>query len=269
MQDVAVIGAGHMGTAMIAGIRKQMPDVRIEVAEQSAERVGLLRDQFGIEARDAYTPRPGTVVLLAIPPQAFEEFAARAAPGSYRDCLVISVMGGVTVAAITKLLDTQRVVRSIPNTPSEVGQGMTVFCADPSVGEADVEAARRVLSVIGEVLRVADETLLDDASALCGGGPAFVAHIAGAFADFAVTAGFDASQARAITCQVLRGTADLLEVTRRDPEEVARQVMTPGGTTERGMSVLRQRNLHAVITEALDSAAARSRELGAIGAIGT
>ncbi|MEU0007978.1 pyrroline-5-carboxylate reductase [Streptomyces sp. NPDC006314] len=260
-----VIGAGHMGTAIIAGLREKAPELPLDVVEIAESRIRLMREEFGIRTRSHYEPQPGDTVILAVQPQQFQEFAAAQRDGAFKDALVVSVMAGVGIAAITSLLGTSRVVRAIPNTPSQVSQGMTVVCPGADVTRAERERAERVLSVIGRVLTTADEALIDDATALCGGGPAFVAHIADAFAGFAVKAGFHPDQARLMVCQVLRGTADLLESTGRDPQELCREVTTPGGTTERGLSHMREQGLRDVLVEALGRSANRSRELGAIG----
>ncbi|MFD7448849.1 pyrroline-5-carboxylate reductase [Kitasatospora sp. NPDC059827] len=262
---VVVIGAGHMGTAIISGLLRRTPDLPLEIVETAESRARLLHAEFGLEPVARYRPQPGDAVVLAIQPQAFEGFAADQEAGAFEGALVISVMAGVSIAAMTALLRTDRVVRAIPNTPSEVAQGMTVLCPGATVPVADVRTAERLLSSIGRALTVRDEALIDDATALCGGGPAFVAHIAGAFIDFAVTAGFDRAQARSMTTQVLRGTAELLDSTEHSPEELCRQVMTPGGTTEQGIFHFQELGLQSVLVGGLTRSADRSRELGGIG----
>ncbi|MEV6318565.1 pyrroline-5-carboxylate reductase [Streptomyces sp. NPDC051776] len=262
MHRVVVIGAGHMGTAIIAGLREKAGDLPLEVVEIAQSRMRAVREEFGIIARSHYTSRPGDTVVLAIQPQQFEEFAAAQGRGAFEGVLVISVMAGVSTAVVGSRLDTGGIVRAIPNTPSEVSQGMTVMCPGPAVTPGETGRAERVLSAIGQVLTVADEALIDDATALCGGGPAFVAHIAGAFIEFAVKAGFRPAEARLMSCQVLRGTADLLGSTGREPDQLCREVMTPGGTTERGVFHLLEQGLRDVLVEALRLSANRSRQLG-------
>lgn len=261
---VVVIGAGHMGTAIIAGLVKNGGDLSPVVVETDESRRRGVRAEFGIEARERYEPGPADVVVIAVQPQQFEAFARTRSSGDFDNALVVSVMAGVTISAMTSLLATERVVRSIPNTPCEVSEGMTVMAAGTAVTSEDVVLAERLLAVLGLVLTVADEALVDDATALCGGGPAFVAHIAGAFTEFAVAAGFQPAQARLMTCQVLRGTAALLEWTARSPEELCAEVMTPGGTTEQGILYYREKHLKEILFEGLVRAAARSRELDKI-----
>jgi pyrroline-5-carboxylate reductase len=258
---VVVIGAGHMGTAIIAGLVKNGGDLPLVVVETAESRRQAVRAEFGIETRRFYEPGPTDLVVVAVQPQQFEAFARTRSAGDFDHALVVSVMAGVTISAMTALLGTERVVRSIPNTPCEVSEGMTVMAAGAAVTSDDVVLAERLLAVLGRVLTVSDEALVDDATALCGGGPAFVAHIAGAFAEFAVAAGFQPGQARLMTCQVLRGTAALLESTARSPEELCDEVMTPGGTTEQGILFYREKRLREILVEGLNRAAERSREL--------
>ena len=262
---IVVVGAGHMGRAIVVGLQKEAPETPIDIVEISESRIRLIGEEFGIDSRSKYEPEQGDVVIVAIPPQAFEEFCAAQSPEAFAESLVVSVMAGVSIAAVERGLGASRVVRTIPNTPSEVSRGMTVLCPGTSVTDGEISLAEQVMSVIGKTVTVRDEALVDDATALCGGGPAFIAHIAGSFIDFAVKAGFDRGQARLMTTQVLRGTADLMDVTGREPEEMCRQVMTPGGTTEQGIFHFRDNGLHDLLVEGLDRSARRSRELGQIG----
>ena len=261
---VVVIGAGHMGTAIVAGLVKNAGELPLVVVETAESRRRVVREEFGIEALPTYEPGPADAVIIAVRPQQFEEFSRAQSDGAFGDALVISVMAGVSIASMTALLGTARVVRSIPNTPSAMFEGMTVMTAGTAVTSEDVAFAERLLSVLGRVLTVSDEALIDDATALCGGGPAFVALIAAAFGEFAVLAGFQSSEARLMTSQVLRGTAALLESTTRSPEELCREVMTPAGTTEQGVFYYQEKGLRDILIEGLARAANRSRELGGI-----
>lgn len=211
-----------------------------------------------------YVPQTDDLIVLAIPPQSFAAFAHGRPAGAFRQATIVSVMAGVPTAAIIRRLDAPYVVRAMPNVASQVSQGMTVMYASAAVTAPKRAVAERALGSIGRVMVVADEDLLDVATALAGGGPAFVAYVAKTFTDFADKAGFTDEQARILTCQVLRGTADLLETTRQDPERVYRNAMTPGGATERGILALQQHGLHDNLLDALEQAGGRARELGGI-----
>lgn len=263
-QRIVVVGAGHMGSVLVRALRTTMSEVPLTVVEAEPERAAALRAE-GVPTAASYEPAPDDLVILALPPQALGPFAAAQPPGTFRDVTVVSVMAGVPIATLTERLGAPRVVRAMPNVASQVSQGMTVLCAGPGVAPTEAARAEGALGTIGRVLAVSDEALLDDATALAGGGPAFVAYIAKAFRDFAEAAGFPADQALDLACQVLRGTADLLERTGQDPEQIYRSVMTPGGTTEQGIRALEEHGLHDILVDALRRAAGRARELGGRG----
>ncbi|WP_320780407.1 pyrroline-5-carboxylate reductase family protein [Streptomyces sp. CRN 30] len=264
MQRVVVIGAGHMGLAVARGVRRHLPRVRLEVVEAAAERAVAVGAELGLTVSGRYCPEPDDLILLAVPPQVFPGFAGKCAPGTYdKASAVVSLMAGVDLATVAMLLGTDRVVRAMPNAAAEVDAAMTVLCRGAGVTDAAVADAVRVLSAVGRVAEVADESLLDEATAVAGGGPAFTALFAQALTGFATEAGFTGDQARLMAAQVLLGTARLLtENGGRTPQEVWHSVMTPGGTTEQGVRSLREAGFEALVREALGRSAERARELG-------
>ena len=262
MKRIVVIGAGHMGTAIILGLlQKHCADLC--VVDPSESRRNILNERHGLKvAKSPENIGDDDIVVLAIPPQTFSTFAKGAYLRSDRTGLVISVMAGVTTATISNLLATNQVIRAIPNTPSEIFQGMTVFCASPSTNAKNLAIAEDVLQSFGKTLRVMDESLIDHATALCGGGPAFVAYFANAMQDFAMQSGFNHTDAALMVGQVLRGTADLLDVTGKSATQICNEVMTPQGTTERGIFHFMENNLELIVRSGLAKSSARSRELG-------
>jgi pyrroline-5-carboxylate reductase len=173
-------------------------------------------------------------------------------------------MAGVKIKTILKLLRISQVIRAIPNTPSEVFQGMTVFCSSKDTKKESIEKAQDIFEAFGKAVQVSDESLLDPATALCGGGPAFVAYFADAMHSFAHHAGFDIPSVVLMTTQVLRGTADLIEATGKTPMQICQEVMTPQGTTERGIWHFDENSLRNIVESALFKSMQRSRELGEI-----
>ncbi|WP_394840260.1 pyrroline-5-carboxylate reductase [Pendulispora rubella] len=261
---IVILGGGPMGTAIAVGLRKSQLGSELRVVEIDAERRRVLSEKYQIEASETHVPAAGDVVVLAIQPQAFQSFAAGLAPNAYSECLLISVMAGIRIETMCHALGTNQVVRSIPNTPSEVMQGMTVLCPGHAVEKPNIDLARDILGSFGKALVVTREEAIDDATALCGGGPAFVAFYAKGMFDFAVECGFEPNDARTMVAQVLRGTADLLAVTGKEPLVLCKEVMTPNGTTERGIWHYRERELDTIVTAALRRSAARSRELSGV-----
>jgi pyrroline-5-carboxylate reductase len=260
---VIIVGAGHMGSAIIRGLI-QAGSAGLQVIDPIEDRLAPWRARGLACSHTLVDAACGDTLVLAMPPQAFPAFALACPDLSGRGGIVVSVMAGVRIATIASVLHTQKVVRVIPNTPSEVLEGMSVCCRSQAVDADESAYVLELLKAFGDVVDVADEALLDPATALCGGGPAFVAYFADAMQDFALVSGFGADDARRMTLQVLRGTAALIAASGKPPSRICSEVMTPGGTTERGIACFDRFGVRHAVREALARASARSSELGAV-----
>jgi len=263
MEKISIIGAGNMGAAIAKGLLNK-GNIKPRIVDSNEKRLIDLRDQGLICSTFLESISADELVVLAIPPQAFSAFAANAKLLRGHQAPIVSIMAGIRMAEISKLLDVPHVVRSIPNTPSEVYAGMTVFCASPMMTGASVNKVISVFETFGKCVRVDDESLIDPATALCGGGPAFTAFFADAMQKFAIGSGFNGKDAAIIAQQVLRGTADLIEASEKPPMQICREVMTPHGTTERGIRHFEENRLREIVIGALNQSARRSREIGRI-----
>jgi pyrroline-5-carboxylate reductase len=260
---LVLFGAGHMGSAIARGmLRSGNTDLRIIDPDfsklQEFRALGIRTDTACLNLA------PNDVLMLAMPPQVFGAFSSDSPCVHDHRGLVISVMAGIRISSIQQMLSTPNVVRSIPNTPSEVFEGMTVYCRSSSVDENLTRMARDVLESFGQAVEVRDEALIDPATALCGGGPAFVAYFAAALQDFGIKAGIPKDAALAITIQLLRGTSELLAITGKPAMQLCREVMTPDGTTERGIWHFDEQGLSATVLDALTKSSARSSQLGLV-----
>ncbi len=255
-----------MGLAIVRGIAGSLPDREIVVVEAHAQRRESLRASDALSPVEELALAERDFVILAIPPQAFSDFAEVNRKHFDSATPVLSVMAGLGARQIAAALGTTQVVRSIPNTPSEVFSGMSVYFAGPQVADEVIREADTLLCAIGKALRVDSEDLVDDATALCGGGPAFVSYIVDAFCQFAASRGFSESAGREMAVQVFGGTATLIGASGRAPMQLCREVMTPNGTTERGIAAFDAAGLQATVLTALTASATRSRELAAMAA---
>ena len=263
-ENVLIYGAGHMGTAIALGLMHKGYR-NLQIIDPSEERRRVLNEQHGINVLTSPSVfNPEDIVILAIPPQAFSQFGGNAPLFRQHIGPVISVIAGVKIATISKVLGVSQVIRAIPNTPSEVFQGMTVFCSSEKMKQESIEKAQNIFESFGRAVQVSDETLIDPATALCGGGPAFVAYFADAMSSFASHVGFDMPSAILMTTQVLRGAADLIETTGKTPMQVCQEVMTPQGTTEQGIWHFDENCLKSIVQAALLKSTQRSCDLGAI-----
>jgi pyrroline-5-carboxylate reductase len=258
---VIIVGCGHMGLAIAQGLLGGQPDRDLVAVDTSPERREVLSAVDGLTLAAELAIEDGDFVVLAVPPQVFGDFAEAERHQFDPRTPVLSVMAGLTADTIARALGTSQVVRSIPNTPSEVFEGMTVYFADPAVSEETIAQSDVLLRAIGKALRVDREELVDDATAICGGGPAFVSYFVDAFCQFAASRGFSESAGREMAVQVFGGTASLIASSDKPPMQLCHEVMTPNGTTERGIAAFDAAELKGSVMTALAASAERSREL--------
>jgi pyrroline-5-carboxylate reductase len=261
---VVIVGCGHMGLAIAHGLLGSRRTDQVVAVDRDPARRKALREVDGLIVTDVLEFGDDDLVVLAIPPQDFAAFAEDEKHQFDRDVPVVSVMAGITASCIARSLGSREVVRAIPNTPSEVFGGMTVFFALPSVSDETVERAESLLTSVGRTLRVRREELVDDATAICGGGPAFVSYIVDAFCQFAASRGFSDEESKDMATQVFAGSASLISSSTKQPMQLCREVMTPGGTTERGIAVFDTAQLKTTVANALEASASRSRELAGL-----
>ena len=258
---IIIFGAGPMGGAIGLGLRKrEISGLAIVDPNEERRRIYALQDIDVFAAVESVAK--SDTIILAIPPQAFPTFVTANPNLQGHPGLLISVMAGIRIATIARSLAATQIVRSIPNTPSEVFQGMTVFCPSAATRQANIDEARFIFESIGSAICVADESFVDPATALCGGGPAFIAYLAEAMERYAVNAGFDDKSASLMTTQLLRGTADLIHATGKPARQICKDVMTPQGTTERGIRHFDECALSEIVETALGRSASRAKEIG-------
>jgi pyrroline-5-carboxylate reductase len=257
-----------MAEAMIAGL------IRCEVAEPQAmiasgprqERGEQLQKQYGIYTTtdNASAASQADVVILAVKPQRLAHVLDSLAGHLKPEALVLSIVAGAAIETISKGLKHQVVVRSMPNTPAQIGAGITVWTASPAVSDQQREMARQILGALGEEIFVEEEYYLDMATALSGTGPAYVFLFMEAMVDAGVHLGFPRRIAEQLVAQTVRGSVDYY--TRRDdPVHLARlrnQVTSPGGTSAAALYYLEKAGFRTAISRAIWAAYERSQELG-------
>jgi pyrroline-5-carboxylate reductase len=180
---------------------------------------------------------------------------------------VLSIVAGAPISKISAGLGHELVVRSMPNTPAQIGEGITVWTAAPGVSERQRDAARQILGALGEEIYVEDETYLDMATALSGTGPAYVFLFMEAMVDAGVHLGFPRRIAEQLVAQTVRGSVDYYR--RASAEHLARlrnQVTSPGGTSAAALYYLEKAGFRTAISRAIWAAYERSQELGRGGA---
>ena len=262
---LGLMGGGAMGEAIISAVtRAKVADAAdVCVYEIVAPRLDYLTKTYGV--RPASTPADACggadAVVLALKPQEFDKAAPTFGP-SLGDATVISIMAGVTLTKMSAALGTQNVVRSMPNTPAQIGEGMTGWTALPAVSEAGRAAARAVFGSMGKEAYVPEEKYLDMVTAVSGSGPAYVFLFIEALVDAGVHVGLPRDLATTMALQTVLGSARYMEHAGRHPAELKNQVTSPAGTTADALRELEGHGLRAAVLEAVIAAYERSKALG-------
>jgi len=265
---IAFIGAGSMGGALIRGLVAAgvSVDGGIRAVNRTEAKAAPLRElgvtSLAYETQDDATERVlrgAKVVVLGVKPAGIPDVLDEIAGLLEPDAVVVSIAAGVTLASMADRV-TNPVVRTMPNTPSLVRQGITGIAAGPRATTSIVALVSRVFETVGRVV-VLPEDRIDALSAISGSGPAYVYLFAEALTEAARRLGFGEEDARVLAEGTFVGAAALLDASGEDPAELRRRVTSPKGTTERAIAVLEAADLPATFTAAAEAAVARAREL--------
>jgi len=266
VERIAFIGGGAMGGAMIAGLLSQglISPQKIAVGDVRAERVAQLRKMHGVQGTtdNLQAVAGAEIVVLAIKPQVLPQVLTELRGRIPSEALVLSIVAGATIATLTEGLKHPAVVRVMPNTPAQVGEGMAVWMATEAVSPSQREQARTILSALGEEVYVTEEKYLDMATALSGSGPAYVLLFLEALTDAGVYMGFARPIAEKLAWQTMWGTLALVRERGEHPAVLRNQVTSPGGTTAEALQVLERGGLRALVTEAVWAAFQKAQRLG-------
>ena len=261
---IAFIGGGNMAGAIIGGlIRQGLAAADIEVVEPFAQARDKLREQFGIEAQEhagAALSRAGLVVW-AVKPQTFKDAAAQARDHT-GSALHLSVAAGIRSDSIVQWLGTERIVRSMPNTPALVGKGMSALYARPGVSASDKARVEQVIATTGESLWVDDESQLDAVTALSGSGPAYVFFFLEAMTQAGMEMGLSREQAYKLSVATFAGASHLAAASSEPPEVLRQRVTSKGGTTYAAITSMEDDKVQALFIKALHAARDRAQQLG-------
>ena len=265
-ERVVVIGAGAMGGAVVSALAASgtVPAASIVVSEIDDARREAVAAASGATAGKGlpHDVAGAQVLVLAVKPQSFAAVADVLQPALTPSQLVISIMAGVRLETMESALGASRVVRAMPNTPAQIGRGVTVWMAGRGVEDADRRLTQQILGSFGVEIEVHAEDMLDAATAVHGSGPAYVFLVAEAWIDAAVSVGFDREIATTLVRETLIGSAELWNAGDMSAEALRHAVTSPGGTTAAALDVFEERDLRAAFLAAVDAAYRRSQELG-------
>ncbi|MGJ3237764.1 MAG: pyrroline-5-carboxylate reductase [Anaerolineae bacterium] len=265
-KKVAFIGAGVMGGALIAGLvnSKLVTPQQVTAADPNEARGQQLVDELGIN----YTPSnaecvtDADIIVIGVKPQQIQDALHELRGRVDSAGLILSIVAGIKIREIVENLHNSRVIRSIPNTPAQIGEGITVWTATYEVMDEYKALARDILAALGEELYVNDEYYLDMATGLSGSGPGYVFLIIEAMIDAGVRMGFSRAQAEKLVLQTIKGSVLYAQQTGTHPTILRNQVTSPGGTTAAGLHTMESKGLRTAIADGIWASYQRSVELG-------
>jgi pyrroline-5-carboxylate reductase len=263
---IAFIGGGNMGEAMLAAVlkKKLAAPSGISVSDVSTSRRRYLKEKYGIAVtgKNRAAAKDKDIIVLAVKPQNIREVLSDLKGHLKSAQLVLSIAAGVKIDTISRALAHKKIVRVMPNTPAQIGFGMSGWTATAAVSRTQKERARAVLAAMGKEIFFRDEKYLDIVTAVSGSGPAYLYLFAEALIDGAVNLGLTRKNAEELVLQTMLGSAQLLARSVQPPAGLRRAVTSRGGTTERALKVFEDGGFARLVATAVRAAYLRARELG-------
>ena len=250
-----------MGEALVSGwLRgRSKPEILLVDPHPSA-LIEAMAEEEGLELNGA--PRPADVVVLAIKPQIFTEAAEAVSGWIGSKTLVLSIMAGIRLKQLSETLDTDRVLRAMPNTPGAIGRGVSVLAAPDAIARKDITLATRLLKPLGLVEGPVSEPLISTVTAVSGSGPAYVFLLVEALAQAGESEGLPPDLAMTLAQETVIGAGALLDATGESAGDLRKAVASRGGTTEAALDILmRGDGMPSLLREAVRAAADRERAL--------
>lgn len=266
---IAFIGPGVMAEAMLKGLlNKKLTDPEhILISGPNHEHNLELQATYGVQpfSDNREAARQADIVVLSIKPQRLQKVCTELKGVIQNDAFILSIVAGATIKKIARLTGHNRVVRCMPNTPAQIGEGITVWTASSRVSEKQHQMTGTFLNAFGKEIFVEEEDYLDKATALSGTGPAYVYLFMEAMVDAGVHMGFPRRIAERLVIETLRGSVDYYDNGKSTSKHLAslrNQVTSPGGTSAEAIYYLEKAGFRTAISRAVWAAYQRSKELG-------
>ncbi|HEX8633809.1 MAG TPA: pyrroline-5-carboxylate reductase [Pyrinomonadaceae bacterium] len=273
------VGAGVMAESMIAGLlkRRLVAPAQVSGSHPRAARRAELEAAYGIRLvesnreavsleaageREAGSPVSGAIVILAVKPQKLNGVLHELKDALRAADLVVSIVAGATLETLAGELLHPAVVRAMPNTPAQVGEGMTVWTATPQVDEARRRQVSAMLGALGREIRVEEERQVDMATALSATGPTYIFLVMESLVDAGVHLGFSREVARELVLQTMLGSVRFAMESHKHPAELRNMVTSPGGTSAEAIYQMEKGGLRTVLSKAVYAAFQRAVALG-------
>ena len=263
---IAFIGGGNMGEAVLAAVLKKgvaKPEAII-VSDIADPRRKLLARKYrvAVTGSNQQAVEIGDILILAVKPQNLTELVKELKGQLKRSQLVLSIIAGAKAKTLARRLKHDSIVRAMPNTPAQVGEGISVWTATAKVGRQQKEFARAILEAMGKEVYVDNEKYIDMATAISGSGPAYFFLMVEALVDAAVSIGLPRDKALALVLQTMLGSGHLIQRSDKEPAELRQMVTSPGGTTAQALEQFKKGKFAGLVKQAVKAAYKKARELG-------
>jgi pyrroline-5-carboxylate reductase len=263
---IAFIGGGNMSEAVVSAVLKNKlagpQDVTVSDIDQN-KRTNLEQKYKISTVSDNLKAIAGKeIILLAVKPQVLADVTPALKNQLKPEQLVISILAGKSIKTISESLGHNCIIRSMPNTPAQIGEGMTVWTATPQVSPAQKKLASSILGAMGKEIFVEDEKYLDMATAISGSGPAYVFLFTEAMVAAAVKLGWKPEEAQILVLQTLSGATGLLQKSGKTPQELRRMVTSPGGTTAEAIAAFEKGGFVPLVENAVNACYEKAKKLG-------
>jgi len=277
--QLSFIGCGVMAEAIIAGLLRQelVTPAQIVGSHPRPARREELQAKYGIRMLESnrqaasLTHKPAgaeaeasarSIVVLAVKPQRIGVVLDELKGALQQDQLVLSIIAGAKIETIASELLHPAIVRAMPNTPAQIGQGMTAWTATPEVDERQQQQVRAMLGALGREMRVETERMIDMATALSATGPTYIFLVMEALVDAGVHMGFSRHVAQELVMQTMLGSVLFAQESHKHPAELRNMVTSPGGTSAEAIYQMEKGSLRTVLSKAVWAAFQRAVALG-------
>ncbi len=268
---LAFIGCGVMGESMIAGLlnNKLVDPTNIAASHPREARRNELAQKHSIavfesnmEAAKTVAGYENSAVVICVKPQRLERVLADLKDILNPDQLVISIVAGATIEHLADALGTAKIVRAMPNTPSQIGAGITAWTCTVAVGDSERDHVREMLTALGKELFVETENMIDMATSLSATGPTYIFMVMEALTDAGVHLGFSRDMAKELVQETMLGSVKFAMESHKHPAELRNMVTSPGGTSAEAIYQMEKGTLRTVLSKAVYAAYRRAVELG-------
>jgi len=265
-QQMGIIGAGNMGCAIIQALRQRgdLQSEQITASDPSPQQRESIREQFQIQVTDdnRQAVEGANIVILAIKPQILNQVMEELHGRIPDQALVFSIVAGRSISSLQQGLNHSAVIRSMPNTPAQIGEGMTVWTDSEQVSQFQRDQGRALLAALGKELHVDHEDTINMATAVSGTGPTYIFLLIEALVDAAVHLGFSRRDARYIVLQTVLGAVKFAQGSDLHLAQLRNMVTSPGGTSAEAIYQLEKGGMRTILSKAVWSAYQKSRLLG-------